>query len=50
MSGMVELGVAAATDCGNEIAVANAGSVGDEGDNSLCFSMFFELLGLPSRC
>ena len=50
MLGIVELGDAMAIGCGNEVATANVDSVGDEGDNGPCFSMFFKLLDLPSRC
>ena len=50
MSGMVELEAIAAIGYGNEVAAANAGSVGDEGDNGSYLSVFFKLLDLPSRC
>ena len=50
MSGMVELEAAAATSYGSEMAIANADSVDDEGDNGPYLSMFFKLLDLPSRC
>ena len=50
MSGMVELEAVAATSCGSEMAIANADSVDDEGDNGPYLYMFFKLLDLPSRC
>ena len=50
MSGMVELEAAAATSYGSEMAIANADSVDDEGDNGPYLSMFFKLLDLPSQC